>query len=228
MSEELFFHFGTEHSNADLAEWRQEEVELESIRCPLHSGHERGGRRLTNLSVTLPGEAIDDVMWTWQSECLITDRVLKIFRAEALTGFEVKGVKAAFKQSNRKPPRLWELIITGWAGIAPAESGIRLLERCEACSRTVYSTWTTPDRLVNVSEWDGSDFFLVWPLPKYIFATGRVADAVRNYSLSGVSLEPIEKLVSPTSVIPRLSPGRLSYYMPDQRAFDLGASLGIY
>jgi len=228
MHESKFFHLGSGTSTSKLAEWAHSEMDVETVICPANEGHQRPGKRLTGLSVTLPGYNIEDFVWTWYSECLITDRVLELFKDSGVTGFEVKPVRAAFKRAQESPPRLWQLVVTGWAGIAPPESGIKLIEDCPACGHKVYSAWTNPERLVTPSQWDGSDFFMVWPLPMHIFLTERVAQLIRESSLAGSILKPSENLVFSPQVVPTLSPGRLLYHMPEQRARELGEPLGIY
>ena len=69
---------------------------------------------------------------------------------------------------------------------------------------------------------------MVLPLPKYIFITSRVKDVIEENALSGATIKPIGTLAFPSEVIDEIAPGRLSYYMPDSRARDLGESLGIY
>jgi len=134
-------------------------------------------------------------------------------------------VKAMMEQPQA--PRLNELIVTGWAGMAPPESGIKLIEHCEGCGHTVYSAWTNPERLIDSSQWDGSDFFVVWPLPWRIFVTERVAKVLRDNRLSGIALKPSSDLVFSPNIIPTLSTGRLSDWMPEERARQLGAKMGI-
>jgi hypothetical protein len=80
------------------------------------------------------------------------------------------------------------VVVTGWAGEATRESGITMLEHCEACGHTTYSDCTCPKRLIDLSLWDGSDFFIVWPLPKFVFVTDKVAELVRREEYSGVRL----------------------------------------
>ena len=115
--------------------------------------------------------------------------------------------------------------MTGWAGIAPAESGVRLVERCDGCGHIRYSGCENSDALIDVSQWDGGDFFMVWPLPKYIFVTDRVAQLVRDNRLMGAVLERPADLRFTSG---GFSPGRLSYWMPEQRAHEFGDALGIY
>ena len=120
-----------------------------------------------------------------------------------------------------------ELLVTGWGGIAPESSGIREVDRCRACGHLLYSGIEEPRELIDIDKWDGSDFFIVWPLPRYRFVTARVAQVCNKYRLSGVSLN--RNFPSPSrAVLPGYSPGRLSYYMPPQRAHLLGDDLQIF
>jgi hypothetical protein len=226
MADSLFWCLNHPASTARLADW-DDKMDIEGIKCPIDEGHARGGKRLMDLSVVLPAGAAKDFVWTWGSACLAQDHVLKLFQANAFTGYQVKPVKARFKSERAQgPPTLWEIVVTGWAGMAPAESGIKLVERCDGCGYLVYSGCTDPEKLIDVSQWDGSDFFMVWPLPKFIFVTNRVAQIIRDNRLSGVVLKrPRELDLSGGSV--GISPGRLSRYMPEDRARELGAALGI-
>jgi hypothetical protein len=228
MKPSQFWHFGSPEETSKLAQWANEEVDLEGVICPADDGHQRAGKRLTDLSVTLPGDRCTDIVWTWYNECLLTDRALQLFQAYNFSGFEVKPVKAVFKTRMKEPPRLWELIVTGWAGMAPPESGIHLIEHCEACGHKQYSAWTVPERLIDPSQWDGSDFFMVWPLSGHIFITDRVRRAIYEQALTGMELKPARDLIFPEILPPTISPGRLSYWMPEQRARTLGEPLGIY
>ena len=78
--------------------------------------------------------------------------------------------------------------------------------------------------LIDPQQWDGGDFFMVWPLPRYIFATDKVVKFMRDEKLTGIAFTPLDQLKSGSE----LGPGRLSDYMPEDRAHELGDSLGIY
>src|SRR5262245_34343349 len=212
-------------NNHKCAEWVEEEMDLESVLCPINKGHQHVGKRLTDLSVCLPDKHVEDFVWTWLSESLIQDHVLSFLKKQHFTGFEVKPVKARFKrQSAESPPKLWELVVTGWGGLAPPESGIKLTYRCEACGYTRYSGFSRPEKLIDETQWDGSDFFIVWPLPKYIFVTNRVAQAIEHQGFTGAhffapaDLKPTEGHAA----------AHLSHVMPEQRAREIGEPLGIY
>lgn len=213
-------------STRGLAEWARGENKLGQIVCPIDPHHRRGGKRLTDLSVTLARGVVKDFVWTWQNDCLIQDRVLNIFRQNDLTGFEIKPVKARFKQSDdavEPPPILWELVPTGWAGLASADSGIKIVQFCPGCKHAHYSGLASPEKLIDSAQWDGSDFFIVWPMPKYLFVTARVVEVIRTNKLKGVRINA-ENELEPTE---GFSPGRLSYWMPESVASERAKASGI-
>ena len=228
MAANIFWRLTNSDSTARYAEWVRGEVRLERVTCAANEGHRRGGKRLTNLSVALRGRGVEDFVWTWLSECLVQDRVLELFKASGFTGFDVKPVKAKFKRASAgDPPSLWELVVTGWAGMAPAETGIKLIEECRACGLLRYSGCPNPGRLIDAAQWDGSDFFMVWPLPKFIFISDRVAQMIRDRSLTGAVLKRPTDIFSGLASGCGFGPGRLSHWMPEERARELGGALGI-
>lgn len=186
-----------------LAEWA-DCVDLEGIVCPVNPGHQRAGKRLTDLTVILPSPQVGDFVWTWPNECLITERVLGLFRQARLTGFEVKPVvvekvKRLGKKRLEDIPTLWELVVTGKGGDARPESGIRVIYRCEACGMVRYSSYRN-GILVDEGQWDGSDFFTVNGYPKIILVTERVKDLIIAHRLTNCALIPAEKLRWPETV----------------------------
>jgi hypothetical protein len=90
-----------------------------------------------------------------------------------------------------------------------------------------YTHWTHGSKLVDELAWDGSDFFMVWPLPKFIFAADRVRSFITKQELKGVTLEPVSEMKPSPFGGPGLSPGRLSDYFPKERAKEVGHPLGI-
>ncbi len=208
--------------------------DFEAVICPADDGHNRQGKRVTPLTVTVYSAMVTDIVQAVPFyECFLTDRVVDLFQSNGFTGFEVKPVEAVSNRTtDRKPPRLWELVVTGWGGVAPPESGVKLLSECPDCGCMFYSRWTKPGRLIDPSQWDGSDFFVVWPLMlwsmfRQVFVTDRVARAIREHGITGVGLTAQGEL--PVSrEAPPLVPGRLSYYMPEARAREVGEPLGIY
>jgi hypothetical protein len=201
-------------------------MDFEGISCSLDGP--RAGKRLTDLDVILPDLPVQDFVWTWYSELLLQGKVLEMFKNEDLTGFGTKPVKARFKSLAKTPPRLSELVVTGWGGVVPVESGIKLITSCPECGYTHYTDITDPTKF-KASQWDGSDFFMIWPLPKFIFITPRVAAMIKNHNLTGAIIQNIREVIKDIETAKSgFSPGRLSDWMPDARAREIGEPLGIY
>ena len=207
-----------------FAEWSESVHYGDKVLCPLVSGHSRPGRRSNPLSVELPSR-LRDFMWTGMSECLVQDRVVELFEQDSVTGYALSEVEASFrKPSKLPPPRLRELLVRGWGGLAPPSSGVRLLESCPGCGHRVYSTFSSPLKLIDPSAWDGSDVFMVWPLPRFIMVTTKVANLIERAELTGAALIPISQLHTQGDT---LTPGSLSDWFPSEEAARLGSKIGI-
>lgn len=198
--------------------------QTEKILCQVFPGHQRS-RRLSAYDVIVPCDPPPDVIFTWMSACLIQEKVKQILLNEHLTGFCTRPAQAKIKATSDQIS-VSELIVTGWAGVAPASSGIREIERCKGCGYLRYSPIEEPKELIDAKSWDGSDFFMIWPLPRYIFVTERVVEIFKRYALSGVVFEQYFPFSPGRSH--GYSPGRLSYYMPSDRAHAIGDEADIY
>ena len=204
-----------------------DEVRWEPIFCPVHPGHRRAGKRLTPLSVVVTRPPSSHFLWTWLSDLLCTDATLALLTANDVTGFAT--APAVVRQSKRRNPTanlpvLHEIITLGWGAFSP-EAGVRLSYHCPACGHRRFSI-ERPDLLVETCSWDGSDIFMVWPLPRYRFVSERFAALIRDLGLSGGDLQPASSIA--TRPGEPLSCGRLSHWMPEDRARQLGEPLGIY
>lgn len=188
--------------------------------------------------IKLGGSSVKDFTWTWYCQCIIQDRVLQMFRNEGFTGFQVHPISAKWKRRPKIAkhcidnvdaiPKLWELIPIGWGGVAPEESGVHLLRIRPSDRRRTYSKFTDPSRLISESQWDGSDFFILWPLAGHIFITDRVAQFIKKEKLAGAVLTRIQDMRWPGGIGDECMPGQLRYYLPEPRAREIGEPLGIY
>jgi hypothetical protein len=218
-----FYHLREPEGNQCIADMNvSAPYEMESIRCPIRPGHARG-RRNSPLDIVIPCDPPPEVIFTWMSECLIQEAVRHIFESEGLTGFSALPARATLKETGRSIP-VHELAVIGWGGMAPAASGIRELERCPGCGHLHYSQLEAPEKLIDPKNWDGSDFFMIWPLPRFRFVTERVVEVCRKHKISGVNFS---QSIPTRAGRSGYSPGRLSYYMPRERAHLLGDALGI-
>jgi hypothetical protein len=157
---------------------------------------------------------------------LLSQKTLDVFAQHQVTGYQVRPVRVSFRnRAKTEPPPLYELVVTGWGGTAAPQAGVRLLESCPGCMRRLYSI-AEPNRLIDPKAWDGSDIFMVWPLPKYRFVSDRLANLIRGERLTGVDLIPAPEI--PMTRGADLGPGGLRLWMPDDRARQIGEPLGIY
>ena len=208
------------------ADW-DDGMDLEQVVCPRFPGHQRGGKRTTDLKIVLRTAELHDFIWfDYTGESVIQDRVLQILRDYHVSGFEIRPVRARFEGSNKAPPTLWELVVTGWAGMAKPQSGILLdaSSSCLECGYLHYTSLQNPEELIDTRCWDGNDMFMLWPMPTSLFVTDRVIAILQEHHLTGTRHIHISELRKTDG----FTPGRLRYYMPEDRAKALGNPLGIY
>jgi hypothetical protein len=201
------------------------DTRYERIVCPLRDGHNRAGERIGELSVIVHPSIVKDFTFTWSNDILVSQKVLDIFDKHKVTGYETRQAKVSFSKRNQAhAPVLFELVVTGWGGWAALGAGLTLVESCPGCGHKVYAI-AEPSRLIDPTAWDGSDLFIVWPLPGYQFASDRLASILRQEKVSGVKLLPASEL--PVKKGNHITPGSLALHMPERRARELGQRFGI-
>jgi hypothetical protein len=162
--------------------------------CRFNPDHAARVRRPSPLRLVFLGTATTDVMWTPYCEPIVSTEL-----AEQLINSNFQGVSTApvvleNTTGEERSEDYSELRCIGWGGMAPGCSGIRVLEHCPHCSWRVYSEYTVPSRLFDVDRWDGSDFFVIWPLSRYVFVTEAVKAFFEMNKLSGVGFRPLHEL----------------------------------
>jgi len=181
-----------------IAWWSSKDMKLESIKCPVDDGHQRTGKRLTNLSVIIKngGAFKYDFIWTCYSEPMINERVVKILKDECLTGYELKPVtiKKVERNCPKEIPKYQELWVIGKAGVHP-DTGLIVFERCDACGLVEYRGWKNK-LIIDEKSWDGSDFFHLDPYPGGTFVSERVKEVFEKYKVTGVEFTPSEECKS--------------------------------
>lgn len=155
---------------------------------------------LVDLTIVLPSPKIGDFVWTWGSECIVTDRVLSLFRQAGFTGFEarpvtIERIEYVSRKRTREMviPALWELLIKGKGGDAAPESGIRVIGEIEDTGILLYSSFRN-GIIVDEANWDGADFFTVNGYPRFILVTERVKQLIMDRRLTNCALIPSHKL----------------------------------
>lgn len=233
-------------------EWAKEMTSVPIGLCPLNPVH-LSWERISPLRVEIPRKRIYEFQWGAPGECIITDAVLKVLRDEGITGFEVQPVEAKWRVRTKPPdptkedlgdylghvtpkvaaalppiPPLWELKVRGWGGLLAEDTGVRLIDFCPGCGSSGYKQWKTGRFRIDESQWDGSDVFMVWPVPLYIFISDRLAQIIRRMRWGGVRLVRAEDLPGADERSDSLGPGPLTWYMADYLARQRGEPRGLY
>jgi hypothetical protein len=203
-----------------------ESINFEKIVCSKNNQHQRAGRRLTPLVLNKQSVSVmrdRDIAWTWGSDCLLSERALQILRKSGVTGFVAQEtlVSGDDNESTLVSSQFFELQVVGWGGIAKISSGIELIEHCDCCDLLNYSGFHDASKILDPKQWDGSDVFFVWPMPKYIFLTSRAVQAFRDLGADERQIAPLNELQS----VKQLTPGRLSYWLTMEKINTLCNSL---
>jgi len=198
---------------------------IKATPCPLTNRHSGRKVRIGDLHVEADPRAIKDFTWTWMTELLVSSKVLKVFERHHVTGFDLRPVVAEYPKPITAPfPELYEVMITGWAGLPSHEAKLTVTDSCPGCGRTLYSIGE-PSKILDPGAWDGSDLFMVWPVARHPFASDRLASIIRQEKLAGVRLIPPAAIDMDRGA--RINPGSLFEWLPEQRAEELSRQLGI-
>jgi hypothetical protein len=160
-----YFHLGRPDSERLLADIITASASFERSPCPITREHLDGNRRLSNLALKVKHNDRDEKMiWTWGGECLVHEQLAEAFHRRGITGFTLRPATLRFRDGFLSNDYS-ELVVTGWAGVARPESGIRVLKSCPACRWKTYSVLKNAEQLIDWDHWTKDDCFIVWPLP---------------------------------------------------------------
>jgi len=155
------------------------------------------------LKIVIPSPAaIGDFVWTWYSECVLTEKVLRLFQGNGFTGFRarqviVSKIKRKSKKTAEVPP-LYELEVYGRGGPPHPDSGSLPLPEWTSLGFPRYSSYKN-GLLVNEATWDGTDFFEIEGF-RYIIVTERVKNTIVEKKLSNCVLVAVEDMSWPEGI----------------------------
>lgn len=196
-------------------------MRFETESCSSNPEHLVRQRRLRPLRLIAPVRPLTDFQWTQYDECVVNARVKAAFTEAEISGVTFRKVESFTTAGDRfNTHELHELVVTGWGGMARENSGVKVIEECPYCHRRVFSCFTSPGQMFDLERWDGSDVFLIWPLPRYILAIGKVRDLIATNRFSGVRVRSITDLPM-NPLIDTLTPGSLADWFEADRADEL-------
>lgn len=204
-----------------------EEMRMDTKLCPRNAGfpsqHAMYQRWVRPIRVIGPVQRMTDFEWSVYRDILLEEDIVKPLMSSGFSGIEFRPAELYTTTETPIGMGIFQLRVTGWGGIAPPQSGIRVMEECPQCGRKVFSGFTNPVRLFSVDAWDGSDFFIIWPMPKFVFVTKDVADWITRPEFSGVCVKPLADFPKP--IAGGYSPGHLHDWFDDKRVTEIMSSL---
>ncbi len=169
------------------------------------------------------------IFFHWGSDLvLISERLRAALEEINASGYEL--LPALVRSSQAKPlveVPYSQLLVAGWGGIAPAESGVSKVSQNES-GIWQYSYPTDCSKIVDLKQYDGSDFFRVWPMPGSTFITRRIKELLEKLQVKNCRFRRLEDNFGVhKSTLPGLAPAPLSLYFRPERAKELGEQHGI-
>jgi len=183
--------------------WWADNMEYDAHFEPVQEKHRVRRLHRGRLSVVLPSPAaVGDFVWSVFYECLITDRVRRLFLEKGFSGYTTEPVAVAkFKRKSKRVseiPQLFEMLIYGEGGPPDPSSGSARLTDPDERGFVIYSSYKN-GLLVNERTWDGSDFFTIEG-HHHIIVSERVKDLIVRERLSNCMLIPVENLIWPSCI----------------------------
>jgi hypothetical protein len=162
------------------------------------------------------------LIWTWYGELLATRFALDLFEEHGLVGVAPTAATVRIGGSEVLRPAIYELAITGWGGFPSLRSGVHRQEHCEFCGLSVYSCFVDAETFIDPDQLDGSDFFFVWPAPRFIFVSKRVIDILAREKITGWRAKPLNEVKCDS----QLTPGRLADWVSEERLAQISDHVG--
>jgi hypothetical protein len=194
-------------------------MQMKTKLCPADSTHTIMSRWSRPLKVVGNPRPMTDFEWTVYSDAIVTEDVGRVLKSSGFSGFELKPVEFFSTTETPFGRDSLELKVTGWGGMASPGSGIRILKKCSYCGRSVFSEYTRKNNLFDIDKWDGSDVFLIWPMPRYIFVVEEVAKCVLNSGWSGVCVSEMNEL--PKLIAGTFTPGHIEDWYDKEKAAEI-------
>jgi len=161
----------------------------------------------------------------------ISDKLRVLLKEMNATGYDLlpADVKLTFPHKAEESV-YWQLVVTGWGGVAPPESGVKEV-LAEPGRAREFSFPTNTSKLIDPGQYDGSDFFRFWPYPADIVVSDRVKTLFDDERIKYCKFFPLSEidesnrmstvLKETTQALP------LALYFPLDRAEQVGRHLGI-
>ncbi|MCE3019072.1 MAG: hypothetical protein ACK56W_24465 [Pirellula sp.] len=115
------------------------------------------------LRIHVKPKQFGEMIWSsWPIQLFVSQRLHEVFQHAGISGYEALAADVKLIFDHRPEERVfWQVGVTGWGGIARPESGLKCVDDRSFPRRFTKSKGTGP--VFDPGQWDGSDFFVVWP-----------------------------------------------------------------
>lgn len=185
-------------------------MEIETTLCDRDPRHAKRQKRGATLKVIAPLAPLYDFEWTVYNEAIVGPEIVELFEKENVTGVKFRRVIPYLTTGDQFSREMYEMYVVGDGGNAPESSGIRPIEICPHCGFCIFTGYQNTNDVFNIDEWDGSDIFTIWPLPRFIVASDSVIELLDRESITGVAAVSLSKL--PVCLSGTLTPGHREDY----------------
>jgi hypothetical protein len=187
-----FFQFEGPYDSELSADFQTEFRQWERLRCAVNPSHSAARRRTGPLHHFVKhNDRSQQVIWG--SQVTVHKNAIKKLEQQGFTGFRTNPAQVTFRDGVTSNDYL-EFIVTGWAGVARPESGVRVVESCPGCKWKKYTAIIDFEKVIDWTQWTREDFFIVWPFSGHRFCTERAANWLKSSGLKSFSIvAPFER-----------------------------------
>jgi hypothetical protein len=184
--------------------------------CPLNPDHKRGRLRSGDAVFKVPGGSIDDdIIWSWESDCIVSERVVELLTQKNTTGVSFRRTMCLNLRRRFLPLQYWILEPSGWGGYAQGGDEELEVEYCKACELTIYRFPKNLTKSFAANQWDGSDIFRIWPVG-LTCVMPKVAQLLSDFAIASVQ-DPAAIRFPKDAIVG----GRLTDYLTLEKACEV-------
>jgi hypothetical protein len=119
-------------------------MKLETKLCPLNAGqpnqHAASQRWKRPLKVVGHVRPLADFEWTVYSDVVVSGELETALQDAGFSGVELCRAEAFTTTETPMGREVFELRVFGWGGgVAPRDSGVRILEECPVCGNQIFT-----------------------------------------------------------------------------------------
>lgn len=183
---------------------REDKLTWQSSTCP-NCGRSKFIQQVRDLSIELNGSVLFDFVWTDSPDVIISARLMSLMNRSHLTGFAFRGVDvvAWWRKDpatreivdwlrRNTAPELFQMVVLGKGGSILPRTKSHIESACVVCGTRTHEP-LEEGILVDSSQWDGSDVFVMQEFPGYILVTEKIVQLLDTHQAQNYLAIPAER-----------------------------------